>query len=116
MADYTPIYTPLNLGEIDERYAGQSLPILRNPTRKFRREFIASVGETFADNLAFILGVERDKLNEILDGLEDAMVRYLFAGSWDEKGVAVWPHMYKVWDNYADEQAKKYSTPSAQSR
>ena len=112
MSEYKPLHLPLDLGEIDERFAGQSLPILRNPTRKFRREFLTSMGEKYYDGIAFILGVEREKVNELLDEIEDSLVAFLFLGVWGDNKLEQLPHVYKLWDAYTSEQAKRFAMPS----
>lgn len=112
MDGYIPLRLSLDLGEIDERFAGQSLPMLRNPTRKFRREFISSMGEKYFDGIAFILGVEREKVNELLDDVEDSLVTFLFLGVWGEGKLEQLPHVYKLWDAYTAEQAKRFAAPS----
>lgn len=114
MSEYKPVYEPLDLGEIDERYAGQSLPILRNPTRKFRRAFLLSNGAEYFDGIAFILGVDKDKTVEMLDDMEDALVSYIFLGVWSDGKLGQLPYVYKLWDRWSGERAKEYATRSAQ--
>lgn len=107
---YKPVYEPLNLGEIDERYAGQSLPILRNPTRRFRRSFLISNSDEYVEGIAFIMGVEREKVNELLDDMEDAITAYIFLGVWDDGRVKQLPHVYKLWDSWSAERSKEFAT------
>lgn len=106
--EYKPIYEPFNLGEIDPRFEGQSLNILRNPTRKFRREYWALDSEGTEKAIAFILGLEVPEANEILDNLDGFIARALFIMTMVGDEV-VTPYIVKLWDRYSDEQVKKLS-------
>lgn len=110
--DYKPIYEPFNLGEIDPRFEGQSLNILRNPTRKFRREYWTLNADETEKAIAFILGLPVSEANEVLDNLDGFITRALFVMTLVDDEV-ITPHIVKLWDRYSDEQVKKLSAPSA---
>jgi hypothetical protein len=110
--EYTPIYEPFDLGEIDPRFAGQSLNILRNPTRKFRREYWTLDAAGTEKAIAFILGLDVDAANEILDSLDGFITRALFVMTMVGDEV-IQAHVVKLWDRYSDAQVKKLSAPSA---
>jgi hypothetical protein len=113
--EYTPIYEPFDLGEIDQRFAGQSLNILRNPTRKFRREYWTLKGDDFERAMAFILGLDVPEANALLDSLDGFIVRALFVMSQIDDDI-IQAHITRLWDRYSDEQVKKLSAPSARSQ
>lgn len=106
--DYKPIYEPFNLGEIDPRFEGQSLNLLRNPTRKFRRDYWNAKGDNFVQAQAFILGVQLDQVDATLDEFDQFISRVLFSQAFID-GEIIQPHIVKLWDRYSDEQAKKLS-------
>ncbi len=110
--DYKPIYEPFNLGEIDPRFEGQSLNLLRNPTRKFRREYWTLDSDGTEKAIAFILGLPVTEANEVLDNLDGFITRALFVMTLVDDEV-ITPHIVKLWDRYSDSQVKKLSAPSA---
>jgi len=110
--EYKPIYEPFDLGEIDPRFEGQSLNILRNPTRKFRREYWNLQSEEFQAAQAFVLGVPLDKVDETLDNFDQFVIRILFTMAFVD-GEVIQPYIVKLWDKYSDEQVKKFYAPPA---
>jgi hypothetical protein len=119
---YTPIYEPFDLGQIDPSLEGTSISILRNPKRGFRTAFWGLSGPESQAAILYILGLEddppgdgaksaQDKHDEIFGDIEAYVWTALFAGAapMSETGKREWtlPHVYKIWDRYADEQIKK---------
>jgi hypothetical protein len=104
------IYEPFDLGAFDPELAGRTLNILRNPTRKLRREFWLSNGEAFNAGVGAILGVEVGEIEPLFDDLDAALFKWLFVPVAGDGSISL-PHVYQLWDAYAAERIKKLNAP-----
>ena len=111
---YTPIYQPFDLGAFDASLAGESVPILRNPTRAMRREYITSQSDDFAARVAFICDTTAAQLETILAPYDAVLFVWLFVGLVVDGQITL-PHVYALWDAYAVERIKKLNGPPASS-
>ena len=106
------IYEPLDLGAFSPDLAGQTLNVLRNPTRGMRIKFLPSTGQEFLDCVAEILNVKPDEVNAIFDGYDAALFQWLFVPVAGDSGLIL-PYVYELWDAYADETIKKLRSASS---
>jgi hypothetical protein len=124
MFSYQCLYIELDLKRYDESYAGSTVKVLQNPTRKFRRDFVAecfrSNSATWAEMLPTILGCENDQLTALLDDLPPEIMHWLLIPHMRERAEndttpvdlnkdVIWPFVLTVWDEYVDGQIKAHA-------
>lgn len=111
MAD---IYKEFDLGEYDEELRGQTVAILRNPTRAFRQSFVTASGSDFLEHVARILATDVPGVEVAMGCYDAALFVWLFIPTFDD-GKLQLPRVYALWDEYTAERVKALRAPLASS-
>jgi hypothetical protein len=112
---FRPVYEPLDLGEISPEFSGQSLKVLRNPSRLFRRTFLelGMNNADFQEWVGYIFDMTADQAREWLDIMDQSLFVFLLAPVYIE-ATETMPariqnrYVVELWDKYATDRAKKY--------
>jgi hypothetical protein len=113
---------PFDLGEFDAEFAGQTVSLLRNPTRGFRVSYVKAAwnaslgleGARFREHLAVIMGAEDgDAVQTVVEDMPDDVFHWLFlytVGDYDSELKAfkthIEPRIMTLWDEYITERVK----------
>ena len=112
---FKPVYEPLDLGEIAPEFSGQTLQVLRNPSRLFRRTFIDLTisSDDFVEWVGYIFDMSKEQAVEWLDTIDQSLHVFMFVPLFiaaTETTQARWQQraLVEIWDTYAVDRAKKY--------
>ena len=118
-----PVFAPFDLGALDADLKGTEISVLRNPTIRFRMDFVpASMDPSnseWSDWVAAICGVKTEDLRDAIGDLEISIGRALFVTEFDSFNRETKafegrqdPYILRIWDNYAAEKRKAYGVRS----
>lgn len=113
-----PVFEPFDLGEFAEEYRGQTVRLLRNPSRAFWREYQLAPG---SDTWRYIgaameLPDDLDTVSAALDNIPRDAIRWLFLGVLDqESGELIPPYIMTLWDEWEAGRVKAFAARSRDS-
>lgn len=107
------IYEPLDLGVFDPDLAGDTIQILRNPTRGLRIKFLPSTGDEFLAYVAEIIDMPVAGISTLLDDFDSTFFTWLFVPIMGDDGKLILPYVYELWDRYTEATVKKLRSPLA---
>lgn len=111
--EFKPVYAELDLGEYDERYRGERLTLLQNPTRRFRQDFFTSTvrmsSDEFLNAIALILDCPREGIADVVDNLDIEILHWLFVPHTGDGDKLIMPFIFNVWDRYVHERVKAFA-------
>jgi hypothetical protein len=117
---FKPVYEPLDLGKISPEFSGQTLQVLRNPSRLFRRTFLElrMSNNEFAEWVGYIFNMTTEQATEWLDNADQGLYVFLFSPVYidateTEPARVEQRYVIQLWDQYATDCAKKYHAPSS---
>jgi hypothetical protein len=112
---YTPIYAPYDLGAFSEDLRGQTIDLLQNPTRGFRKSFFGAIKDEFIADVAYICNIRVEDIDQAFAQYEEALFMWLFVPVMGNDEKVILPQVYRIWDVYAEERVKKLSAPQTRS-
>lgn len=106
---FTPIYEPLDLGTIAPEFSGQTVQVLRNPSRRFRRTFlsVSVTSEEFPEWVAYIFQMSVEQAEAWLDTIDQGLSVFLFVPLAINNRYQQCA-LVELWNTYAIEAGKKY--------
>lgn len=123
MFNYECIYADLDLKRYEPLLDGQTIRLLQNPTRKFRREFASecfkSATPEWMAMLCVVFDCTEEHLGELLDEMPAEIFHWLLiphmkdredeAKPLDLDKDVIWPFIFTVWDEYVDARVKAHA-------
>ena len=105
------VYAPYDLGDYDERFRGQTILLLRNPSRKFRRDYMRASGAEWLRYVATVCNCTVHQVEELLDTCDPQVLRGVFIGIYAPAAdgrpeILIQPQVANVWDAWEEERVK----------
>lgn len=105
------IFEPLDLGKFSPDLAGDTIQILRNPTRGLFIKFLQARGDEFIACVAEILNVPVDGIDTLFNAYDAALFTWLFVPIIGDDGKLIFPYVYELWDRHTEKTIKALRSP-----